>query len=173
MSNRDRNRVISVSTGHTASPVAPQHSEISFAHTESIPNREMGSLEEPSNRIRSTHVVLCPANQSATLGPHTREEVITSSAHRAEVPFFTSCGVHQPSVPSPPSTPPPSYRSGNSSPCSTPPPSYEEVIEGEYSEPPPAYQQTVLDLRQSSLFNEGPWLTIISSIKTPFNHICE
>ena len=117
----------------------------------------------------SLFVFVVSGNETAIPGPHYKN-VVTSLANRATSKAQVPSNVfHQSSIPSPPSTAPPSYRNnettspsrsltsdrnGSPSPRSTPPPSYQEVMEGAYSEQPPTYWQTVLHPRQHNSDSE-------------------
>ena len=83
------------------------------------PGREVGSPAAPSNGFIFSFRVLVPGNGTAISGPH-YEDVVTSFANRstskAQVP---SNAFHQSSIPSPPSTAPPSYRNNETASPST------------------------------------------------------
>ena len=170
VNNRDGNGSIPDSDGHrTSTPVPAPDSELPVIPYESESSREVGSPAAPSNGFIFSFRVLVPGNGTTISGPH-YEDGVTSFANRstsqAQVP---SNIFHQSSIPSPPSTAPPSYRNnetaspsrsltsdanGSPSPRSTPPPSYQEVMEGAYSEQPPTYWQTVLHPRQHNSDSE-------------------
>ena len=155
MSNRDRNHLsASAHRQATTTPAPVPDSELSASVNESDSNSEMGSNSALTHPMRCNFSVHFPGSGLKISVP---EEVVTSSSNRStfrtQVP---SPSFHQPSVSSPPSTPPPSYRSGGSSGCSTPPPSYQEVMQGGHTETPATYQATVLHTEHYSSSNEGP-----------------
>ena len=170
VNNRDGNRSIPVSDGHpTPIPVSAPDSELPVIPYESESSGEVESPAAPSNGFMFSFRVRVPGNETAISGPH-YEDVVTSLANRstskAQVP---SNVFHQSSIPSPPSTAPPSYRNNetespsrsltsdrNDSPSlpTTPPPSYQEVMRGAYIEQPPTYWQTVLHPRQHNSDSE-------------------